>query len=108
MAYKIEFSVRAFRDIDTIVTYIHADTPSGATRWRKRLKQKLISLCTMPEACGYAPENEDARCEVRQLLFGNYRVLFTIIDNTVFLLTIRHCARRNIAGDELDKMKSKR
>lgn len=107
MAYIIKFSARAFRDIDSIVTYIQADSSANATRWRKRLKQKLLSLCTMPEACGYAPENDDTQSEVRQLLFGSYRVLFTVTENTVFLLTIRHCSRRNIAGDELDKLKPK-
>ena len=56
----------------------------------------------MPEACGFAPENDYASCEVRQMLFGQYRVLFTIREQIVFLLTIRHGARKLIAGDEID------
>lgn len=65
-------------------------------------RKKLISLTTMPEACGLAPENHHTLCEVRQLLFGQYRILFTIRDHTVFLLSIRHGARKEITGDELD------
>lgn len=54
------------------------------------------------EACGFAPENAYASCEVRQMLFGRYRVLFTIREQIVILLTMRHGARNFIAGDEID------
>lgn len=104
MAYTVEFSDRAERDIDEIVVYIQADSPVHATRWRKRLQDKLLALTTMPESGGFAPENIDARCEVRQLLYGRYRVLYTIHDEVVYLLTIRHGARQSLTGDEIDSI----
>ncbi len=102
MAYSVEFSFRARRDLDHIVAYIAANSPRNATRWRHRLYEKLRSLTTMPAACGLAPEDQVSGREIRQLLFGSYRVLFTIYETKVFILTVRHGARRFLTADELD------
>ena len=101
MAFTVEFSARARRDIDEIVGYIQADSPVDATRWRQRLQEKMNAMRTMPEACGFAPENDKSQHEVRQLLHGRYRVLVTIRERKVFVLTIRHGARRLMAADEI-------
>jgi len=104
MTFEIEFSQSSQRDLEEIVAYISADSPENAKRWRVRLEKNLLSLRTQPEACGLAIENEYASGEVRQLLFGRYRVLFTIRDQTVYLLTIRHGARKQMTPDELEEL----
>jgi len=100
MTFKIEFSQRSQRDLEEIIVYIRNDSPENAKNWRLKLAEKLSSLTTQPEACGFAIENEYASGEVRQLLFGRYRVLFTIRDQTVYILTIRHSAREKMKKDE--------
>ena len=55
----------------------------------------------MPMACGLAPEDDVSGHEIRQLLFGKYRVLFTIEETKVFILTVRHGARRFLTADEV-------
>ncbi|QDU42879.1 Plasmid stabilization system protein [Symmachiella dynata] len=105
MAYTVEFSARARRDIDEIVAYIQADSPRDATRWRQKLQERMNALRTMPEACGLAPENDESPHNVRQLLHGHYRVLFTIREQRVFVLTIRHGARRFMKAAEFDAIK---
>jgi len=104
MAFKVELSRRAERDIEEAFEYIHADAPLNALRWRKRLEQKLRILERTPEAFGFAPENCDARVEVRQLLFGRYRLLYTVRSPTVFVLTVRHGARLFLSGREVDSI----
>lgn len=104
MAFTVEFSTRATRDVDEIVAYIQADSPTEATRWRQRLLAKMESLRTLPEACGLAPEYALARREIRQLLFGQYRVLFEIRKESVFVVTIRHGARRAMRATEIDEI----
>ena len=104
MAFIVEFSACARRDVEKIVAYIQADSPVDATRWRQRLQEKMNALRTMPEACGFAPENDKSQHEVRQLLHGRYRVLVTIRKRKVFVLTIRHGARRVMAADEIDSI----
>lgn len=104
MAYTVEFSARANRDINEIVGRIHADARAHATRWRQKLHVKLQGLITFPESGGLAPENEEARAEVRQVIHGWYRALYTIRDETVYILTIRHGARRLMNGEEIDQI----
>jgi plasmid stabilization system protein ParE len=102
MAYRVEFSFRARHDLEEIAAYIAANSPTRAARWRKRFETRLLSLTRMPLACGLAPEDEVSGQEIRQLLFGNYRALCTIHEQKVFVLTIRHGARRLMTADELD------
>jgi toxin ParE1/3/4 len=102
MVFQVEFSFRARRDVDQITAYISADSPINSARWRRRFHEKLRSLSAMPMACGLAPEDSVSGREIRQLLFGNYRVLFTIYQTKVFVLTVRHAARRLLTADELD------
>ena len=104
MAFSVEVSFRARRDLDEIAAYIAADSPRRSARWRKRLQVKMRSLRSMPTACGLAPEDQVSDREIRQLLFGNYRVLFTVHETKVFVLTVRHGARRLLTADELDEI----
>lgn len=64
----------------------------------------MLALQTMPEACSLAPENESTAKEVRQLLHGQYCVLFAIDGQSVYILTIGHGARRFVKGDEIDSI----
>lgn len=104
MAFSVEFSFRARHDVEEIAAYIAADSPVHSARWRTRFEEKLRSLTRMPTACGLAPEDEVSGREIRQLLFGNYRALFTVQDQRVFILTVRHGARRFVTADELNSI----
>ena len=104
MAFKVELSRRAERDIEEAFEYVHADSPLNAVRWRNRLEGRLQILERTPEAFGFAPENCDARAEVRQLLYGRYRILYTVRSLSVFVLTIRHGARLFLSGREVDSI----
>lgn len=102
MAYEVELSRRAGRDLTEAFEYIHARAPLNAVRWRKGLQQRLRSLERQPEAFGFAPENQDAKADIRQRLYGQYRILYTIRGETVFVLTVRHGARTFLTGEEVD------
>lgn len=104
MAFTVEIAFRARRDIEEIAAYIAADSPRRSSRWRQRLEGKLRTLTAMPTACGLAPEDEVSGREIRQLLLGSYRVLFTIDGSRVLVLTVRHGARRLMTGDEVDEI----
>jgi hypothetical protein len=56
----------------------------------------------LPRRCPIAPENDDFDVEVRQLLYGEFRVLFTVEDDVVRVLHVRHGARRFLTPDELE------
>lgn len=104
MAFATELSARAAIDIEEAFTYIYNRAPLNAVRWRKGLEERLEALKQYPEAFGFAPENKDAKTEVRQRLFGNYRVLYTIRGETVFILTVRHGAMKFLTGEVIDSI----
>ena len=104
MAYTIEFSLRARDDVERISAHIQEDSPVYATRWRETLRRKLTGLQTWPDACGVAPENGRIDGEIRQWLHGRYRILFTTRESIVFILTIRHGARRFLSDQELNEI----
>ena len=61
------------------------------------------TLARFPDGCSYALENEVVDFEVRQKLYGDYRILFTIEGDNVTVLTVRHAARLPVKADELDR-----
>jgi plasmid stabilization system protein ParE len=73
--------------------WIDADSPTAAERWIERLYDVPDGLKAMPARCPLAPENNDHLEEIRQLIYGRYRVLFTISPGRVLILHMRHGAR---------------
>lgn len=104
MALKIEISFYAQNDLDHIVSYISADSPSNASRWLTRLHKKINAIAFQPESYAFAPENHYSDINIRQMLFGRYRILFTCKNNTVYILTLRHSARRMLRKETLERL----
>jgi plasmid stabilization system protein ParE len=102
MTYRVELSRRAARDIEVAFEYLRSRAPLNALRWRDGLQGRLRLLEMSPEAFGFAPENETAKANVRQVLYGTYRVLYTIRGETVYIVTVRHGARLFLTGEEMD------
>jgi plasmid stabilization system protein ParE len=102
MAYRVEVSRRAEHDIEETFEYIRSRAPLNAVRWREGLQRRLRTLQTNPEGLGFAPENDAAKADVRQLLYGRYRILYTVREKTVFIITFRHGARLFLTGEEID------
>lgn len=103
MAYTIELSTSAFADIDAIVGHIQSDSLINATRWRKGLFEKIETLHLFPSGCAIAPEDDYCPFEVRQTMFGKYRVLFTVVENLslVYVVSVHHGSRRMIPSARL-------
>jgi plasmid stabilization system protein ParE len=99
MAFRVELSERAQRDISGIYDWLRSEQVGDAgERWFGALRTAIASLSDLPSRCPLAPENQDAPVEVRQLLYGSrphtYRILFAIEGDVVQVLHIRHARRR--------------
>lgn len=92
---KVEITALAEADLDTIYLHIREDSPTRAAAWRQGLLQAAQALEEFPLRCPLAPESSDV-LEIRQLLYGPYRVLFTVTRDTVYILHIRHSARESL------------
>ena len=78
----------------------------AAQRWYQQLREAIESLTNHPERCPLAPENEYFEEEIRHLLYGRrhgvYRILFTIQEETVFVLAVHHGARQPLQPADLE------
>lgn len=93
MKYRLELTARAKAEADEIYRWIADDSPANAARWYNRLVDIVDTLKELPERCPLAPESEFLERQIRQLLYGRYRILFEIQRDTVYVLHIRHGAR---------------
>jgi plasmid stabilization system protein ParE len=94
---KVEMTALAESDLETIYQFLQDDSPARAAAWRRGLLQAAQALEAFPHRCPLAPESS-AALEVRQVLYGRYRVLFTISHDTVYVLHIRHGARQPLSA----------
>jgi plasmid stabilization system protein ParE len=102
MAHKIRITPEAESDLRSIGDFIKAQhAPIAARRFVQSLRRRISLLKTFPEGYGIAPEAEATGVELRQLIHGMYRVLYTVDDKTVTIHAVRHGARRPLRRDEL-------
>jgi plasmid stabilization system protein ParE len=101
MNYKVEITPTAENDVEKAYCYIRDDSPVNAIRWHKKLYEVAETLSRFPEGCGLALENDFVNFEVRQKLYGSYRILFTIDGHRVIVMHVRHAARRMLSPGEI-------
>jgi plasmid stabilization system protein ParE len=101
MSHKVLLTSEAKQDIEAAYLYIRADAPETARRWRLRLLELIKTLASFPERHEIAAEARDAGIELRQMLFGNCRILYTVQPDAVHVHALRHGARRPLCRDEL-------
>ena len=95
MAYLINVTVRAERDLALLFDAINAGQSEAAFKWYRGLKEAILSLEEHPERCAETPENT----RLRHLLYGHrphiYRVIYRVTEKSskVDVLHIRHGAR---------------
>ncbi len=98
MAYLVELTLRAERDLDYLYERISADDSTAAARWFNGLEEASHTLGRFPRRCSVAPESKRAKRRLRHLLYGAkrdvYRVIYEIDEprKVVRLLTVRYGA----------------
>ncbi|GAB6098067.1 type II toxin-antitoxin system RelE/ParE family toxin [Desulfatiferula olefinivorans] len=85
---KIIWSPLAIDRASEIVDYIAQDKPLAAQKWIETIFSKVESLELSPEIGRIVPEIRDN--QFRDLIYQNYRLIYKIDYNNIFILTIRH------------------
>jgi plasmid stabilization system protein ParE len=80
-----------------IVDSIAADRPSAARRWVRELFAKAAAIRHQPRRGRKVPELD--RDDVREILFGEYRVIYRLDPKRIVVLTVRHGRRRWDPGE---------
>jgi plasmid stabilization system protein ParE len=85
---KIIWSPLAIDRASEIAEYIALDKPAAADKWITTIFSKVEQLASSPEIGRVVPEIEDE--QFRELIYGNYRIVYRIEKKQVSILTIRH------------------
>lgn len=83
---KVEWSPLALDRVTDIARYIAKDNPGAAERWVNELFDAVERLADFPESGRVVPEVGVRR--IRELIFGAYRVIYSVKDK-VEILTVR-------------------
>ena len=96
MAYLVELTLRAERDLDYLYERISANDSTVAARWFNGIEEAIYTLERLPRRCPVAPESKESKRRLRHLLYGAkrdvYRVIYQIDESrkVIDILTIRH------------------
>ncbi len=95
MAYRVDLTERAARDLSHLYRTINAESSAQAHAWFNRLERVILSLDENPARGSIIPEDAN----LRHLLYGRrrnvYRIIYAIDEHSrvVTVLHIRHGAR---------------
>lgn len=103
MSYKVEITEKAQEEVRQAIRWIARQSPKKAALWHFEFLEKTDSLESLAALCPLAPKSKTHGREIRHLIFGKYRILFLIEDETVYVLRVRHQAQNVLTPyDELE------
>jgi toxin ParE1/3/4 len=83
---RIRWSEQARQDLKSIAAYIAKDNPSASRRWIARLRQRAKTVLPFPYAGRRVPELDQD--DIREVLLGNYRIVYQIYPSTIEIVTV--------------------
>ncbi len=85
---KIVWSSVAVDRVSEIAGYIAQDNPAAAESWIETVFQKMEELKAFPENGRVVPETNNKT--IRELIYGNYRIIYRLEEERISVLTVRH------------------
>jgi plasmid stabilization system protein ParE len=84
----IVWSPLAIERMKEIVRYIGRDRPETAEKWAISVFAEVERLERFPGSGRVVPELK--RADIREIIFGNYRIIYRLDMDRVIILTVRH------------------
>ena len=92
--YHVNITATAERDFIEIWEYIAQDDPVAASVFVDALESKIASLAAYPERNPFIPESRLLNTQLyRHLIYHNYRIVYRIDHETVYILRVFHGAK---------------
>ncbi len=88
--YQVNISSIAAEEIEKFYLYIADDSPANAESWYFSIYDQIQTLNNFPARNPFADEDVFYDYEIRNLIVGNYRVLYRIKGKTVEILHVKH------------------
>jgi len=89
---KVIWSPLAIERIEEIFDFISYDKPSAANKWIDYIFDKIDLLKSNPEMGPLVPEIEAP--SIRELILGNYRIIYRCTGDIIRILTGRNCRQQ--------------
>lgn len=83
---KLFWTETAKQDLQAIRRYIAADNPTAAKQWIERLRERARNALHSPLAGRKVPEF--SRDDIRELIEGNYRIVYQVFEDRLVVLTV--------------------
>lgn len=91
MAWEVRWTEAAADDLEGIGSYIGKDSPSYAAAFIREAIEASKSLGTLAERGRVVPEWSDE--SVRELMIGNYRLIYQLSGSSTFIIGLVHGSR---------------
>jgi addiction module RelE/StbE family toxin len=88
---KMKWTPQSLDDIESIANFIARDSDYYAQMFTTKVFEAVEHLEIFPESGRIVPELN--RKEIREVIFGNYRIIYRIRGDLVEILTVYHSAR---------------
>jgi len=93
---QVKWTPQALDDLEAICLFIARDAPQIAAVFADRAFRAADRLADFPRSGRTVPEM--TLTDVREIVLGNYRLIYRIRENEVQVLTVHHGARLLDAG----------
>ena len=89
---KVDWSNLALKDLEEIEEFISRDSITYAVQTVEKIQSRVFVLHSFPKAGRIVPEFDDAT--IRELIEGNYRIVYWIKDvREIIVLRVHHSSR---------------
>ena len=88
---EIRWTQQASFDLEGITSFIAQDSEYYASFFASKVLHSVERLIDFPESGRVVPESDNP--EIREIILGNYRIVYRLNRNTTEILTICHGAR---------------
>ena len=97
---KLIWSPLSLDRIVEIADFIAQDKPGASVKWVASVFDSVERLIKFPKSGRAVPEID--RHDIREILFGNYRIIYRIEDKSITVLTIRY-GKQLLLKEDLSK-----
>ena len=87
----LNWAPQALEDLESIAEFISRDSRHFALLFTANVVAAVERLQDFPESGRIVPETHDE--SLREILFGNYRIIYHVQDKKVDVLAVHHAAR---------------
>jgi len=84
----LNWSPLAISRLSEVAKYISLDNPVTAQRWVNKVFAQVEKLSEFPGRGRMVPEVGDKT--IREIISGNYRIIYRLKDQEISILTLRH------------------